>query len=123
MALNIQELSKSELAEKFQRARATLTNLKKGTEAYAERTADAVGTLAGGAIVGAIEGMSDTGESMVIPGTEIPVAPVASFGLIAMGIMGMGGQQSRTLVNIGSGMGAAVVYSYVKDAVQKSRAD
>lgn len=123
MAEAIEALPKNELVSKLRNVRAGMRRFREERKEQLTRVVDTTATLAGGAIAGAMKGMSEDGEELLIPGTEIPAVPVVSGAFIMLGLAGMAGDEgtNRALTNIGSGMGACVVSDFTAKAVRRAR--
>lgn len=105
---------KGELVKRLQSARSMIQNARKETEEITTRAMNATASVAGGALCGAMRGMD---EPLMVPGTDINADVALGAAAIVVGVTGMAGKASDAATSFGSGLAAAALAFYVKDAV------
>lgn len=114
-------LSKSELVTRLQRARNAMANIRKETEQITERLTGSILTVSGGVTSGVMRGWDETGEPIMVPGTEIPADAASAAVGIALGVSGLAGNASGPIASLASGMGAAAAAFHTREMVRKAR--
>lgn len=99
----LSQISKSELAEKYERAKSAIKRVRAGAKVGTERTV----TLALGGVGGFAAGALDHRMPEV---GGLPTSAVVGLGLGILGITDMAGDSSQHLLAIGSGMLAGAAY-------------
>lgn len=105
----IESMSKTDLAGAYQRALGRMKNVREEAKAITERTVSSMVTVGSGWATGALRGAIGEGaeKKVFIPGTAVEVDLAAGLVATLAGVAGLAGDQSKHLVNAGSGILAA----------------
>ena len=112
--------------EKYDRLRNSVKRAREHVEGPVGRSMEAVATVAGGAAVGAIDGMFGTivggsAAAAKVPGTNIELSLAVGAGLQVIAIMGMAGKYDSQLNNFAAGMLAVHMAGPVNCAIAGMR--
>ena len=118
-----ESLSKTEMEERWNRAKGTIKRMRQEGETIAHRGIASGLTLTGAAIAGTARGMWGDEESgdLFVPGTEVDADAAIGTLLMAAGVVGMAGDASDYVTALGAGLAGYAAGREAEAAVKKAR--